>query len=422
MKKQITLFVVALIATNGNLFAQLTFSGFLDSSVSLRAGAGDAPAFSYGIEEYANLRMQARVRDKAVFYGAFNFVAAAGDYAAGVVGLAGKPVGEIIKYIDDNGEEKEAYIINGYYQKQGYIPAGISPSAFIAGENYIAGIELERLYLRLNGETVDFDGGLLRLPFGYGQVWGPSDFLNPRNPLLPDARPRAVLGVGLSWYPKDELKLLAFGAAPRNPFMQKGEGVLAGIALDHHWTRASMQLLYSFETPQAGSRKGFHRAGLSVKADLEVGLVMDLLYTYNNIEKTKFDGLSFSFGADYSFFDGDLIVLAEYLFNGKASSTAFDLDRNIFGRNNRHYLYTGLTWRFNDFTNINAALVSCFDDVSFTPVLSLNHDLFQGATLTLTAQIPLDRDLFSGNSKRGELGPDAMGCHLGFNAKVRLRF
>jgi hypothetical protein len=127
-----------------------------------------------------------------------------------------------------------------------------------------------------------------------------------------------------------------------------------------------------------------------------------------------------------------LIVLAEYLYNGDASSTS-----GSFSNNN--YLYTGLTWRFNDFTNIGFALISCFDDVSFTPVITFSHDLFQGAALTVTAQIPLDRDLFSANGKRGELGPippdrlqpfwdgttgagQRIGRYFDLSARLRLRF
>jgi hypothetical protein len=409
MKQRIPLFIFVFLTMSSGLPAQLAVSGLLDSSVSLRAGAADAPVFSYGVEEYANLRMQAKIRDVATIYGAFNFIAAAGDSAAAIARMAGLKA------------------------NSGYAQPGISFSSFAGDENYIAGIELERLYFRLSGESVDFDGGLLRLPFGYGQVWGPSDFLNPRNPLIPDARPRAVLGGGLSWYPRDELKLLAFGAAPRNPFLQSGEGGLAGLSLDNHWDKASLQVLYAFESPREGSNKGIHRAGISVKADIEIGLVIDALYAYNHEANTKHDGLSLSFGADYSFFSGNLLVLAEYLYNGKTSSTS------IYGGgsfSNEHYLYTSLTWRFNDFTNISAALISCFDDVSFTPIISLNHDLFQGGTLIITAQIPLDRDLFYGNGKRGELGPippdelqpllpingERFGRYFDFSAKLRLRF
>ena len=375
--------IYCLVAQDG-----LTVSGILDSSVSLRAGAGDAPAFSYGVEEFANVRMQAKIRDRASVFGAVNFIAAAGDYAADAALMADLTSAN-----------------------------GISPTAFVAGENYIAGFELERLYFRLNGEAVGFDGGLLRLPFGYGQVWGSSDFLNPKNPLKPDARPRAVLGAGFFWYPIDSLKLLGFGAAPRDPFSQSGEGGLVGLSLDQHWDKASVQALYSFES------SGIHRAGLSVKADVVVGLVMDALYTYNHEAGTEIDGLSFSMGADYSFFDGDLIILVEYLYNGETSSTALGYGGSF---SNNHYLYTGATWHFNDFTNMGVALIAGFDDISFTPVISLNHDLFQGAALIVAAQIPLDRDLFSADGRHGELGPLPPSYNIGryfdCSVKIRLRF
>jgi hypothetical protein len=374
------LFVIAFLAAGGfHLSAQMTVSGIFDSSLSFRAWAGDDPAFSYGFEEYANIRFQAKLRDRAAIFGAVNFIAAAGDYAVTGAGMG-----------------------------------------LAAGANYIAGIELERLYFRLNGETVNLDGGLLRLPFGYGQVWGPSDFLNPKNPLKPDARPRAVLGAGLSWYPADELKLLGFCAAPRQPLSRSGEGWLTGFSLDQHWEKASLQFLYSFESPQSGSRQGLHRAGMSIKADLEIGLMADLLYTYNHEAGTGIDGLSYSMGFDYSFFDGNLIVLAEYLYNGAASSTA---RQHGGGFSNENYLYTGFTWRFSDYTTATAALVSSFNDVSFTQLVSESHDLFQGAVLTFSAQVPLDRDLFSADGNRGELGPLPPGSNMGryFDCSISLK-
>jgi len=249
----------------------------------------------------------------------------------------------------------------------------------------------------------------LRLPFGYGLVWGPTDFLNPKNPLKPDARPRAVLGVGLSYYPSDELKLMGFYAAPRSVFSEEGKGSRIGISMDKHSEKVSIQTLYSFETPDVNTDNGIHRAGFSLKADLLAGIVIETLYTYNHDEKTKTDGLSFSIGADYSLLDGNLIALAEYLYNGNTSSTAFNLETNLLGLPNTHYLYTSLTLRFNDYTNINAALVSSFNDVSFTPVVTLNHDLFQGAVLTVMLQFPLYNENKGGNQ-------------VFFSTRLRLRF
>ena len=383
----------------GHLSAQgLTVSGILDSTVSLRAGAGDAPDFSWGLEEYANIRMQAKIRDSIVFHGAANFIAAAEDSAA----AAGLAAGE-------------SYIAGAEFN------------------HFYFGAELERLYFRLNGETVSLDAGLFRLPFGYGNVWGPSDFLNPKNPLKPDARPRAVLGAGFFWYPDDpwlaseSSKLLIFGAAPRSLFLETGDGGgFMGLSADQHWDRASLQLLYSFELPHSGAEQGIHRTGMSVKADLELGLVMDILYTYNTGAGTGLDGLSFSAGFDYSFFEGNLIVLAEYLYNGAASSTAFDMEKNISGRLNKNYLYTGFTWRFNDYTNTGIALLSGFDDLSFTPIISLNHDLSQKIHLNITMQVPLDRDLLFGDGNRGELGPlppgYTAGSYFNCSARIRIRF
>jgi hypothetical protein len=392
MKRQIIFFIVTFFIITCSIFAQgFTVSGILDSSVSFQAGTEDAPDFSFGFEEYANIRFQSKIRDKAAVYGAVNLIAASGIYAV-------------------NAREMAA-MGNGF---------SFNSTSYVYGENYIAGIELERLYFKLSGESTDFDGGLMRLPFGFGQVWGSSDFLNPKNPLKPDARARAILGAAFFWYPTEETKLSAFYSAPRDPFSQKGDGSFLGLAFDKHWNKASIQTLYCFETPKTDSNYGIHRAGFSVKADLEIGLVIDALYTYNHEAWTKLDGLSFSAGADYSFFEGKLIVLAEYLYNGKNSSTAFNLETNLFGFSNNNYLYTSFTWRFNDFTNISAALISGFDDVSFTPVLTLNHDLFQGTTLTITAQAPIDRALIYCDNRRGELGP--RGYYFYSSAKVRVRF
>jgi hypothetical protein len=384
------LFVVAgsLLSAQG-----LTVSGLLDSSVSMSAGSAESPAFSMGLEEYANLRMQAKLKEKAAFYGAVNFVAATGSHAK---------TAEMMGMIQNH--------------------PGLASSALAAGNNYIAGFELERLYFRLNGDMFDFDGGLLRLPFGYGQVWGSSDFLNPKNPLNPDARPGAVLGADLSWYPADEFKMLIFGAGQKNPFAQSGEGGLLGISADKHWETASLQLLYAFETPKENADRGIHRMGASVKADLEMGFVMDMLYTYNSAAGISVGGLSYSAGFDYSFFDGKLVVLVEYLYNGASSSTAFNGGENIFGRNNKNYLYSGLTWFICDYAQAGAALISGLNDVSFTPLLTVQYDLFQGCSLICSAQVPLDRALFAGNDQHGELGPEKTRSYFNFNAKIRLRF
>jgi hypothetical protein len=263
--------------------------------------------------------------------------------------------------------------------------------------------------------------GLMRLGFGYGQLFSPSDFLNPRNPLFPDARPRAILGAALSAYPEDTVKLLTFTATPRNPFSADGKGFLWGISGDKHWDWASIQILYGFESPREGSDFGVHHTGFSLKADMAVGFTVDLLYRYNHETRDGPEGLALSAGIDYSFFDGNFSVLAEYLYSGAASSTAKN-DENQSGFLNRHYLCGAFLYRFTDYTQLNLTVLCGLDDVSFSPALSLDHDLFQGITLSLTGRIPLDRDAFTGNGRHGELGPQMTGAAGIVTAKIRVRF
>jgi hypothetical protein len=384
MRKVCFLISIVLLSVTAKGFGQeLKFSGIVDSKVNYIAGAGDAPDAAVGLEEYANLRLQARVRDRAVFYGAFNLIAATGASALPL--LASSP-----------------------------------PSLSAGGDNYAAVMELERLYVRLNSDYVDVDAGLMRMAFGFGQVWGPMDFLNPKDPRFPDARRRAVLGASAAAFPGDTAKFLVFGAAPKDS-LSTGEGFRLGLTGEQHWDRLSLQGLYAYETPKDGSAYGIHRAGLSLKAEAGVGLLADVLYTYNYDRGTEIEGLSASAGFDYSFYDGNFYALAEYLYSGSASSTAEGT-----GLINRNYLYAVIRYNWNDYTNTGLACMVSFDDWSFSPIVTSEYELFQGFTLGLTVRIPLDREVFGAEGKAGELGPLQPGQAAGARAFVtlsgRLRF
>jgi hypothetical protein len=357
------------------------FSGILDSTANFTAGAGDAPAHSWGVEEYANLRLRSRAGEKGVFYAAFNVIAFSGHYPDALT----------------------------------------APETFAAGPNYAAAIEPERLYFRYNGDTFDAETGLLRLVFGYGQAWSSSDFLNPRNPLFPDARPRGVLGTGFSFYPSDELKIRLFGAVPGDLLESNGSKVLAGLSVDRHWERASVQALYAYEVPRAARNWGLHRFGLSLKFDLELGLVADMLYTLDPASPEGPDGLSAGAGFDYSFFGGRFYLLAEYLFNGAASSTALGPE-NSAGFSGKHFLYGMIRYGFNDYVSLSLTEIFRVTDLSFTSILRLDYEIFQGLTLNLSARVPLDKTVFSGGGERGELGPENSKGRVFISAGARLRF
>jgi hypothetical protein len=376
------------LAGVGALAAQgLDFSGTLDSRLLGQAGAGDAPDFSMGFEIWANLRFQTKLRDYASIYGAVNLIAATGSIA--------EAAGQVAAL-----------------SPQGPFPA----SAYVSGENYTAALELERLYFRIRGETLQLDTGLLRIPLGYSLVWGPTDFLNPRSPLLPDARPRGVLGSSFSAYPTDTLKILAFAAAPKDPLISDGGGYTAGVGAEKHWDKASLQGFYAYETPGEPYTGGRHRGGLSLKADIELGFVADALYTYDYEAKTTIDGLAAAAGLDYSFFKGDLTLLSEYLYSGENSSIAESM-----GLQRRHYIAATAVYRINDYTRLNLTCMAGLEDVSFLPIFAVEYEPFQGMTLNLSCQVPLDRDLFSGSGKHGELGPEKTGSHALITLKARLK-
>ena len=356
----------------------LSFSGIFESSVSASVADNDAHTLSYGLEEYANIRMQSRVGENATFYGALNLIAAAGDYA-----LRASAMGANVDI----------------------------------GENYTAAIELERLYFRIKTETMNFDGGLMRLPFGFSTVWGPLDFLNPKNPLKPDARPRAVLGGGMSWFPIDDFKVQGFAVTGRDP-LANNSGI-AGVAADRHWDKLSAQALYAFErsdrfaTGYEEPHYWTHRAGLSLKADIVMGVIAEMLYTHNENIDDKLDGLSLSVGFDYSLFDAKLIILAEYLRNGQSSSTSISSGGYFIDDD---YFYAGLTWRFSDFTTAGAALIT--SATGEDALITFGHELFQGVSLAAMAQIPIRR---AAQSDDGEIAA-APGSAFYLETKLKFKF
>ena len=111
------------IAVGGGvqLSAQMTVSGVFDSTLALRAGAGDSPAFSFGIEEYANIRFRTRLRERGSIDGAVNFIAAAGHYATDVKLMTEQPAN---------------------------VPAGFSLTPYVYGQNFIAGKEAAQAQCR----------------------------------------------------------------------------------------------------------------------------------------------------------------------------------------------------------------------------------------------------------------------------------
>lgn len=382
-------------------------SGTVESVVEGAAGAGGAPGFSLGFEEYANLRLKAAAGERGTVYAAVNLMAASGSYLPPSAVLA--------------------------------------QTAYLAGENYAAALELERLYLRVRGETLDLEAGLLRIPLGYGLAWRPLDFLAPPNPLVPNARPRGVLGAVVSAYPAETARIKVFLAAGADPLETGGDGTILGAAADVHGNRASLLGLYAFQAPSSGHSQGLHRAGISAKLEAGAGIVLEALYEYDPDDAPGWGGLQAALGLDYSFLEGDLYILGQYLYNGPGYLAPGDelgdlydsvdpwyetapADRTpaagvtIGYQNRRSYLYAALAYRWSDYNRSTLSCAVSPDDLSFSPDLTLEHEPFQGMTVSFSCRAYLDPRSLSGTGRYGELGPANTGRYASLGLRARLKF
>ena len=67
------------------------------------------------------------------------------------------------------------------------------------------------LLMRLCGnDFFDINTGLIRIARGYGYIFSPTDFFNPKDPLNPNARPEGKLSLVTTFYPADMWKIEAF--------------------------------------------------------------------------------------------------------------------------------------------------------------------------------------------------------------------
>ena len=394
----------------------LKFSALTDSTAegAWVPGYGEKERGTYGFEQFGNLRLEAPLRDRGTVFLALNVQAASGTRVSSL--------------------------------QQG------SP-ALTMGEGYASAVELERLSYRLESESADWEAGLLRIPFGFGQAWRPTDFLNPPNPLTPDARPRGVLGTVYTVYPSDLSLFRFFASAGEDPKRVNGAGAVGGICAELHESTFSIQGWYALQAPSRGKERPDHRFGFSYKWDGEVAFVLDTLYTlegdalatgrWYDREWNPLRGLQAAAGVDGSW--GDFVAFLQYLYNGPGvldpgdslaslydtsrgdwrslppASRAVRVDVPVKELNRKNYLYGSLLYRLNDYTNLTLNGTVNLDDGSWVPAVSISHEPFQGFSLQATLRVFLDPDLW-GIGPTGELGPLHTGKRGDFVVKAQVRF
>lgn len=397
----LTLLLVAILLFFIPLSPVLGQTGFVISGVAettLGILLDTDESWSVAAEQFANLRLTAPIGENGSFYSAFNVLAAS------------------------------------------------SPETGIITEG-----ELERLYAALQFDTVDFNLGLMRVPFGYGMGIRPTDIINPRNPLFPDARLRGVMATVLTWYPREELQVQGF-AVQRSTDYFEGQRIsfdgesLFGLSLDHHNSILSIQGLALTTVPGKNPDNYRLQLGLSLKFDVAVGVTFDTLITTDG--RTEFDegrenaALAAALGCDYSFLDGRIFLLAQYYYtsagplsqsdsvsdflngeeiaeNGESSIQFIQSSGTTFLR--RHYGFLTLLYNHSDYARLQISMLASLTDASIFPTIRHEIEPVQAVTVVSQLVIPFDTTLFGGTDA-GEFGPDVAGLHAAASFSVKYRF
>jgi hypothetical protein len=342
-----------------------------------------------------------------------------------------------------------------------YVSASITaPTGFYAealGADVDA--ELERLYLKAGTDSLDVEAGLIRVARGYGTVFSPLDFLNPRNvtdTLDPVGRPPGRWGVHASLFPGDLWRVDAFGLAPEDPAEDELLGSLLGAGTTFSNEGVTCDLLGVILLPEAGphgaaappylSKSPGAVLGFAVKADVEVGLFAEAIYRFERevfADGGAYKGLEAAVGVDYTI--GDLYLLTEYeffgpgpagwrsgldtLYTGSDWEDASPLQRlSLFDPSVRPELFARHDYlfalaRLTVAQGLRAGL-SCLaglDDVSGLVTAFAEADVLQGLTVQARFLQPLDRRLLDSGAPAGEWGSTVLGFHqlLGIVARVK---
>lgn len=369
-------------------------SGIAESRVGTLLNTGEA--WEFGAEQYGNFRISTPVGERGKLYASFNVLATSNPDTG----------------IDTQGE-------------------------------------LERLYTVLTFDTVDLSLGLMRIPFGYGTGFRPTDIINPQNPLFPDSRLRGVLASLIAWYPRDDLQIRGFAVQRSNDYFG-GQSIsiygesLFGFSVDQHNSFFSIQGLVLTTIPANEADESLFHFGISLKFDVGVGLAFDALVTTDG--STGFaegrDNAAFTaaFGCDYSIHGGKLFFLAQYLYtsagilsskesvsdlleeggagSGELSSLSYQTSGVNFIR--RHYGYLSMLYNHSDYARLQFSLIVSLTDASVFP--SIRHEIepVQAVTLVSVIAVPLDQTVFGG-SEKGEFGQDLsrFRCAASFSVKYR---
>lgn len=344
---------------------------------------------------------------------------------------------------------------------------------FYYKSTYIGAFDLDRLYFEVKHDFFNIEAGLIRIARGFGYIFSPTDFFNPRNPLNPAAKLDGKLAIMSKFYPLDFWRIELFAVAPDNPIEQEGWGAKFGHATNFYLGKINLELLYALFLPEIKYEEDpedlnlpeyvnndfTQIAGFSLKADIFIGLFIDAIYRfehrnfktgdYYDNDFKGFEGLEAAIGLDYTI-KGKVYLLLEYLFYGsgilkwdenkldRIYENSYDIDweeTRPFARYNirnqdfpaftylRHnYLYGMVRFTANDYLNIGNTYLFGIEDQSSILTFFLEIEPFQAFTINFTATYPFDWKMLDNNRNSGEFGAMHLGFYQDYKISCKMKF
>lgn len=154
------------------------------------------------------------------------------------------------------------------------------------------------------------------------------------------------------------------------------------------------------------NRKDVHRnvAGIFIKGDLELGVNASYAFHFNDLANTNYS--EFSAGLDYSFFDGKLVLGANYYYNETGWTSTNDYTNRSVTNDTylkaRHYVYASAAYQYDEFLGFKFdSFINCVDG-SLVLMPSVAWTVSDGLTLTLLGSFLL-------GEKNQEFSRDTLG-------------
>lgn len=218
------------------------------------------------------------------------------------------------------GDDAETYIT--------MLPAGQNPSLMFLDTRLVPLFETRKLYLSLFFDHWTFTLGRQIINYGVGYVFSPIDCFSTVD----------LKDTGLSRKGSDIIRVQVplgdlAGLEGVSTIAANGNGSASAIKVFGNLRGYDLSLTGIYKKPQEELL-----VGVAFKGDLGLGIHGELVEHFNTLTNTQnFEGMA---GADYSFHDGKVLLLAEYYYNGNpidpgtlTPSELLTLNRTFFGQN-----------------------------------------------------------------------------------------